>query len=159
MDMNVKPGAEHRWLERLVGEWRFESSMEGEPAQACGGIERVRKLGELWVLCEGEGEMPGGGTGYTLMTLGFDPQRGRFVGSWVGSMMTWMWRYDGALDDARRVLTLETEGPSFTVEGATAKYRDAIELPDDDHRVLRSQVQREDGSWTPIMSARYTRTK
>lgn len=156
--MKVEPGAEHLWLQRLAGEWRFESSMPDDATQVFCGVERVRKLGELWVLCEGQGEMPGGGTGYTLMTLGFDPQRGRFVGSWVGSMMTWMWRYDGALDRAGRVLTLETDGPSFTTEGTTAKYRDVIELTDDDHRTLHSRVQRDDGSWAPIMSARYTRT-
>lgn len=160
MSMNIEAGEEHRWLQRLVGEWRYACEMAcepGQPAQICEGSERVRKLGELWVLCEGEGDMPDGGRAAMLMTLGFDPQRGRFVGSWIGSMMTWMWRYDGQLDGGRRVLTLDTEGPSFTAEGKLANYQDIITLGDDGQRTLTSRVQGEDGEWRPIMSAQYTR--
>jgi Protein of unknown function (DUF1579) len=29
----------------------------------------------------------------------------RFVGTWIGSMMTYMWVYDGELDRSERVLT------------------------------------------------------
>ena len=45
-------------------------------------------IGDLWLLAEGRSEMPGGGTGTMLITLGFDPARGRYVGTWVGSLMT-----------------------------------------------------------------------
>ena len=44
--------------------------------------------------------MPGGGTATTMMTLGDDPQKKRFVGTWVGSMMTYLSVYDGELDAA-----------------------------------------------------------
>lgn len=46
----------------------------------------------------------------TIMTIGYDPHRQRFVGTFVASMMTHLWMYEGALDDGERVLTLETEG-------------------------------------------------
>jgi len=35
-----------------------------------------------------EKEMPDGGTGKTVMTLGYDPQNNRYVGTFIGSMMT-----------------------------------------------------------------------
>ena len=44
--------------------------------------------------------------GTTLMTLGYDPRKKRFVGTFVGSMMTNLWIYDGELDKDERVLTL-----------------------------------------------------
>jgi len=51
------------------------------------GTEVVRSLGGLWIVSEGEGEMPDGGTGKTVMTLGYDPQNNRYVGTFIGSMM------------------------------------------------------------------------
>lgn len=158
--MKTEPQQEHQWLQRLVGEWtyEFETSCEpGQPPEKCEGSERVRSLGGLWVLCEGSGEMPGCGTATTLMTLGYDPRKGRHVGTWVGSMMTHLWVYEGSLDSARKILTLETEGPSFTAEGALAKYRDVIEFESDDHRVLTSHVLGEDGTWSQFMTVRYRR--
>lgn len=147
---------EHRWLERLVGEWTSEmegAAQPGEPPLKHTGTESVRSLGGAWVLCEGQGEMGG-----TVMTLGYDPAKQRFVGTFVGSMMTHMWVYEGELDAAQRVLTLDTEGPSFTDEGKTAKYRDSIEWRSDDHRVLTSRYLGEDGEWREFMTAHYRRT-
>jgi hypothetical protein len=159
--MAAQPGNEHAWLHRLVGEWEYEHEVTdqpgGQPTEKLRGTEHVRSLAGLWIVAEGEGEMPDGGRAQTLMTLGYDPQRQRYVGTWLGSMMTHLWVYDGALDAAERVLTLESEGPSFTVEGAMAKYRDVIELVSDDHRTLTSQVLGEDGQWHQFMTAHYRR--
>ena len=119
----------------------------------------MRSLGGLWVLCEGRGEMPGGGAATTIMTLGYDPVKKRFVGTFIASMMTHLWLYEGELDPAGNVLTLDTEGPSFTAEGKMAKYKDVIELKSDDHRVLTSSFLGDDGKWHEFMTANYRRTK
>lgn len=158
--MRAEPSKEHEWLHRLVGEWTFEAEAmmaPGELPAKTAGTETVRSLGGLWTVAEGEGEMPGGGTGTSIMTLGYDPQRQRFVGTWIGSMMTHLWVYEGSLDAGERVLTLESEGPGFSGDGTLAKYRDVIELKSDDHRVLTSHVQGEDGGWQPFMTAHYRR--
>jgi len=93
------------------------------------------------------------------MTLGYDPQKKRYVGTFIGSMMTHLWVYDGALDAAERVLTLDAEGPSMAAEGKMAKYQDVIELKSDDHRMLTSHVLGDDGTWHQFMTANYRRTK
>jgi hypothetical protein len=158
-----KPQKEHQWLQKLVGEWTSEAEamMEpGKPSETCKGTESVRSLGSLWILAEGQGEMPGGGAATMLLTLGYDPQKKRFVGTWIGSMMTHLWVYDGALDAAERVLTLEAEGPSMAApETKMAKYRDVIEFKSDDHRVLTSHMLGEDGKWHEFMTAHYRRKK
>lgn len=158
--MKVDPQKEHHWLQRLVGEW--ESEMEcvmapGQPPMKSKGKESVRSLGGVWVLCEGQGEMPDGGVGVTQMTLGYDPARKRFLGTFIGSMMTHMWKYEGELDGGGAVLTLDTEGPSFTAEGKMAQYQDILEIKSDDHRVLSSQVKGDDGQWRRFMTAHYRR--
>lgn len=160
--MKSEPQKEHQWLERFVGEWRSESEaiMEpGKPPVKQTGTESVRSLGGVWVVCEGQCEMPDGGIGTTIMTLGYDPVKKRYVGTFIGSMMTHLWLYEGELDPAGKVLTLDTEGPSFTTENKMAKYKDVIEFKSDDHRVLTSKFLDDEGKWHEFMTANYRRTK
>ena len=160
--MKADPQKEHQWLHKLVGTWSCEAECSmgpDQPPAKMKATESVRSLGGLWVIAEGEGEMPGGGTGTTRMTLGYDPQKRRYVGTWVGSMMTNMWIYEGSLDATGTVLTLDTEGPSFAGDGQTSKYQDVIAFENDDHRVLTSRVLRADGTWNAFMTAHYRRQK
>jgi hypothetical protein len=131
----------------------------GKPPEKLKGTESVRSLGGLWVLCEGHGEMPGGGVATTLMTLGYDSQKKRYVGSWVGSMMTYLWLYEGALDATEKVLTLQSEGPSISGDGKITQYKDVIELQSEDQRVLTSYACGDDGQWQKFVVTHYRRTK
>ena len=158
----AEPQKEHRWLQKLVGEWTSEAEAAmgpDQPAEKCVGTESVRSLGGIWILGEGQGEMPGGGQATTIVSLGYDPQKKRFVGTFIASMMTYLWVYDGELDADERVLTLNADGPDFAVEGKMAKYRDVIEFKTDDHRVMTSHVLGDDGNWHEIMKANYHRRK
>jgi hypothetical protein len=158
--MQAEPQQEHKWLEQLLGDWTSEmeaSMVPGEPPQIFRGTETVRSIGGVWMIAEGQGEMPGGGITKTIMTLGYDPAKKRFVGTFIGSMMTHMWIYEGEL--VGNVLTLNTEGPSFTAEGQMVKYQDIIELKSNGDRLLSSQTLGDDGTWTHFMTATYRRVK
>ena len=157
-----EPQAEHKWLQKLVGEWTMEGECSMGPDQATmksTGTESVRSIGELWTMGEGRGEMPDGAPALTFMTLGYDPAQKRFVGTFVGSMMTHMWIYNGSLDASGKVLTLDTEGPDFSGGTGMVAYQDIIEFKSDDHRVLSSQLRDKDGNWQKFMSANYYRKK
>ncbi len=156
----IEPGPQHRWLQRLVGSWTCEGEatmQPGEPPTTWSSSETVRSVGGLWFLAEGQGEMPGGGTAVTVMTLGYDPARSRYVGSFLGSMMTHLWVYEGELDAGGQRLTLDTEGPGMAPGSGQSKYRDVIEFKSDDHRTLTSYQQQADGEWTVVMTAHYRR--
>jgi len=158
--MSATPVKEHEWLHKLVGEWTYELEAPagpGGPLTSFTGTERVRSIAGLWVVSEGSGDGPDGGMGETVLTLGYDPQKGRFVGTWFGSMMTYLWVYDGSLDASERVLTLECDGPSFEVEGTMTKYRDVVELLSDDHRTLTARALGQDGQWHELMTTHYRR--
>jgi Protein of unknown function (DUF1579) len=157
--MDTQPQKEHQWLEKFVGEWTYESNCNmgpDRPPTKTKGTEVVRSLGGLWTIGEGEGEMPDGSTGKTIMTLGYDPQSDRYIGTFIGSMMTHLWIYNGSLDAGGKILTLDTEGPNFS-ESAMTKYQDIIEFVNDDHRILKSQILDDNGNWNHFMTAHYRR--
>lgn len=145
-----EPQAQHRWLQRFLGEWKWSSD-------DASGTETGRALGELWISVHGDGERPGAGgiRDLTQLTLGFDPNTGRFVGSWVGSMMTHHWLYEGEL--AGNTLTLTAEGPAFDGSDRMQAYRDVHEFTDDNRRTLKAFVQQDDGSWEHFMTTEYVR--
>jgi len=159
--LQAEPQAEHRWLEQLVGEWTYEAEtmMEpGIPFAKCSGSESVRSLGGLWIVAEGNGEMPGGDPATMILTLGYDPQKQRFVGTWIGSMMTHLWVYDGVLAKDGSSLTLDSEGPGMAGTSTMSRFRDVIALTGSDSRTLTSQLENEDGSWQTVMTVSYKRT-
>lgn len=155
-----EPQAEHLWLHQLVGEWSIETECimgPDQPPIKTTGREVVRPLGKLWTIAEGTSDTPEGGSFDSIMTLGYDPQAKRFVGSFIGSVMTYFWPYIGSLDASGRILTLDSEGPSFAGDGTMAKYQDVIEFVTHDHRTLTARVQSEDGSWQQFMISHYRR--
>lgn len=160
--MISKPEAQHEWLRRFVGNWENEAQcvMEpGKPPMTMRGTESVRMLGDLWVIMEGTSQMPDGGTMNSILTLGYDPAKAKFVGTWVGSPMASMFVYEGQLDAKGVVLPLNTTGPSFTDPKKMASFQDVIELHSDDRRVLYSQIKQDDGSWMRFMTVNYRRVK
>lgn len=156
---NAKPQKEHEFLQRLVGEWVMTAGHDGydpeDPAQRF--TETVRSIGGLWVIGEGSGGMPDGGRMTAVITVGFDPARGNFVGTWVGSMMTNLWVYKGWLDADGKTLTLEAEGPAFDGSGRMETYHDVMVLHDDDHRSFSGSVKQPDGSFKTFMTSEFRR--
>ncbi len=159
--MHFEAQAQHEWLLRLVGNWTFEGTcLAGPdmPETVSRGKTAIRSLGKAWILCEGVSDMPNGEPGYSIITLGYDTAKQEFVGSFVGSMMSNMWIYEGTLDADEKILTLDTIGPSFTGTGS-APYQDIIEVVDNNHWILRSQVKGENGEWTQFMTGHYRRVQ
>jgi len=152
------PQAEHDWLSRMVGHWTFTTECvmgPDQPPMTGEGTDTTTSLGGLWTVSEWTQPGPDGKPMSSRMTLGYDPARGKYVGSFVASCMTYHWVYEGVREGD--VLTLDAEGPSFTDPTAKALYQDIWELTADGRRLLRSQVRNADGSWTQFMKAEYRR--
>ncbi len=155
-----KPSKEHEWLKQLAGEWdtKAEAKFEGGETMNCEGTENARMLGGFWLVSQGKAN-PMGMQMESLMTLGYDEKKGKFVGTWADSMNSHMWKYEGTLDPTGKILTLNTEGPNFMKAGEMTKFKDIIEIKDKDHKLLSSQMQTEDGKWVTFMTGTYTRKK
>ncbi len=166
--MPPPPGEHHKWLQKLVGNWTVEMEMTGEGMEGmkATGTDSVRSLrgdaGETgrWVIGELKTEMPGMGTMNAILTLGYNSETGKYQGTWVDSMTDHMWVYVGTLDDAKKTLTLEAEGPNMADPASKekVKYHDVIEFKSDDHRTLTSSAYM-DGKWVQFLTANYRRVK
>lgn len=157
------PQKEHKWLEQLLGEWVWESEDHMSPGEApriVTGTEVVHSIGELWVqaILNMHSGPPGCAPSVSQMTLGYDTQKGRFVGTFITSMMAFLWVYDGALDEGGKKLVLSASGPSFdpAEAGKLVPYQDVIEIIGTDQRTLTSYLQK-DGEWVQFMEASYRR--
>jgi hypothetical protein len=158
----AKPKHEHEWLKQFVGEWESESIHEspGSPPETIRGTQTFRTLGDLWLVGDGEGGMPGvGGRALTQITIGYEPDRGKFVGTWLGTMMPFQWVYEGTLDATERVLTLDSDGPSFTKPGELGKYQDIITVVDDNYHTLTGRFLDDNGEWQEMMVVHYRRKR
>jgi len=157
------PQREHEFLKKLVGTWQVESEcMMGpdQPPMKQMGRERVRMLGGLWAMCEAEGEVPGGGVANNLLTIGYDPKKKQYVGTFISSVMTHLWVYEnGSLDRDGNILTLYADGPNMCGGSGLAKYKDVIEFESADHRTLTAYMQQAEGGWQKFMTAHYRRVK
>jgi hypothetical protein len=153
------PQKEHQWLQQFVGQWdtQAEGSMgPDQPPVQCKGTMDTRMLGGFWVVNEMQADMMG--TPMTgIQTIGYDPAKKKYVGTWVDSMMNHMWKYEGTVDATGKVLTLEAEGPNFMTAGKVTKFRDAYEFKSANRIVATSSMQDEDGSWVVFLTGEMTR--
>jgi hypothetical protein len=151
------PTEEHQWLQKLVGEWNSTGAMKmGEEEMKSTGTETITAFGGYWTVGEMRGKMPGSDVeSKSVITLGYDPAKQKYVGTFVSDMMGFLWVYEGTRKG--NVLTLDAEGPSFKGDGTLAKYQDIIEVKSDREYELSSQVLGDDGRWTPFMSMNFSR--
>ncbi|WP_040766222.1 DUF1579 domain-containing protein [Novipirellula maiorica] len=156
--MFAKPQTEHQWLDQLIGNWSLQHECkmpDGSTSTATGKIE-CRSLGGMWLIAESSGESNEGDAWSSIMTLGFDLAQQRYVGTFVGSMMSNIWQYHGILEKDGNRLPLDTEGPKFDGSGM-CPYRDTIEIVDTDCWLMNSAMQTEDGKWVTFMHGTHKR--
>lgn len=155
------PEKEHEMLQQLAGEWEASADVSmgpGTPTMKFTATENYRKIGPFWIVGESTGtvgEMPV----ESMLTLGYDLSKNKIVGSWVDSVQTYQWVYEGNFDETGKVLTLETKGPCPMKPGTLSNFKEVIEFKDKDHKVFTSSMQQEDGTWMEIMSVESKRKK
>ena len=153
-----KPQKEHEWLQQLTGEWETEGEVTtepGKPPMKTKGSESNRAIGGFWILSEHKGDFFGSPfTG--ILSLGYSPEKKKYMGTWFDSVTSHLWTYQGSVDATGKILTLETEGPS--PDGKTGKFREAITVKDKDHKEFTSSMEK-DGQWVTYLKMQYTRKK
>lgn len=157
----AEPTEEHKWLEKFVGKWTTTSTAlmpDGTKSPEMKGTIDSEMVGKFWV----RNKMSADAGGMKIdgrQTIGYSAEKKKFIGIWVDSTADFMWHYVGSLDDDRKVLTLEAEGPDMANPGKTALYRDIYEFVSADEVKLTSSVKGPDGEWIDFMTGTSKRAK
>ena len=153
------PQKEHEWLNQLAGEWETEGEVflePGKPPIKSSGTEKAHMMGGFWLVSDVRGEFMDIAIEAKL-TLGYDPKKEKYVGTWIDSMGSYLWHYQGAVDDTGKTLTLDTEGPCPQRGGRLSKFKEVIEIKSKNERVFTSSIREDDGTWTKLVTVRYRR--
>jgi hypothetical protein len=144
------PSKEQDWLERFVGEWEADA----------GGakIADTARMFGPWMIDEIKIDLPNSPM-HGMLTAGYDPQKKKYVGTWIDSKTSYLWVYEGTVDASGNTLTLETEGPNPMAGGKLVKMKDVHSFTDRDHRTLTSSMQGDDGQWHTFQTVKYRRKK
>lgn len=155
-----KPTTQHQWLQRFVGKWddQVTINMEpGKPPMKAKMNETFRSLGGFWVVGEGSGVMMGQRMASNL-TIGYDPAQKKYIGTWIDSNSNYMWRYVGSVDSSGKVLTLMTTGPCPMKGGKIVQFKEVTEFKSNNHRVFTSSML-DEGKWTKMLTVDAHRRK
>ena len=152
-----EPTAEHTMLLENVGTWNVDCTYfmgPGEPMRVQ-AKETVEALGGFWTVSLFESEfmgMPFAGRA----TSGYDPKAGKWVGTWIDTMMPHMFVMEGDLDPETRVLTMHCQGPA-PMTGEMIPYRSTAECLEDGTRRFEMFMTLPDAGEVKMFSYVYTR--
>lgn len=152
---------EHQLLKKFEGKWEAANHTVADPNQQemqCNGESTAKLLGDFWVVIELQGDMQGTKVN-AMQTIGYDPKKKKYVGTWVDSMMNHLWHYEGTFDKATNTLAMEAEGPNMLDPEKSAKYRDSYEFKSPDLIISSSSMKEENGEWKVFMKGELKRKK
>lgn len=150
------PAAEHKQLATRAGTWNAVIEMNADPqaAKSKGTSQQTMACGGLWLIDDFHadlGGMPFHGHG----TTGYDPAKGKYVGSWVDSMSTALMTLEGSYDKAGKVLTMTGMAPG--PDGKPVLHRFVTTHRDAATDVFEMFVVGPDGKDLKVMTITYTR--
>ncbi|HZN41296.1 MAG TPA: DUF1579 domain-containing protein [Planctomycetota bacterium] len=151
-----KPAPEHQKLTASVGTWDAVVEMMGEDGkpQTNKAVSEITAIGGLWVIDDFKGSM-GGADFHGHGTTGYDPAKGKYIGTWIDSWSTSIMTLEGTYDAAKKALTMSGTGPGM--DGKPVLHHMVTTEKDANTRVFEMFVPGPDGKAMKIMTITYTR--
>ena len=152
-----EPTPEHESLLGVVGTWTVDCTYfmaPGEPMKVQ-AKETIEALGRFWTVSLFESDfmgLPFAGRA----TTGFDPKRGKWVGTWVDSMMPHMFVMEGERDAESGIVTMHCDGPA-PMTGDMVPYRSTTENLADGRRRFEMFMTLPEAGEVKMFSYVYTR--
>ena len=148
-----KPGPQQAALAKAEGVWDATMEMTGRPPSK-GRSEQKMVLGGFWLEDRFTGNFGGMSFEGRGMT-GYDPIKGKYVGTWVDSMSPGVMVTEGTFDEKTRTLTMVGDGYDQT--GAKVKHRMLTIHKDANTVVFEMYMTGADGKEMKTMTITYTR--
>jgi hypothetical protein len=151
------PQPEHGLLKRFAGAWTFEKKStprDGSPSQNLGSGEmRGELLGAFFVVCRWSGNIYE--TDFSaVQTLGYDVDKEEYSGSWVDSIMSYRWQFNGSLESEGNELVIVASGPG--PGGGTTTFRERYQFNSANSITVVAEIL-QDEQWVTFMSTQLTR--
>lgn len=157
----AEPASQHLWLDKFEGSWKTVTKAQMSPDQPESTMEGTiesKRLGAFWLVNEMTSEIDGVRV-IGRQTIGYDRDKGKYIGTWIDNMTDYMWNYEGNVDETGMILSLEATGPDMTQPGKMALYRDRYEFLSKDEIRITSSAQDADGNWIDFMTGVGKRSK
>ena len=150
---------EHKVLKMDEGKWDAKVSvwMEGpdKKPDISSATETNTMMGDMWSVSEFKatfGGQPFSGHG----VFGYDPEKKKYTGMWVDSMMPTMGLMEGKYDKEKKTMTFMMNGKGM--DGKPQKSKLVTVYKTKDSRVMTMYVEM-DGKFVKNMEIAYTRKK
>jgi hypothetical protein len=155
----MSPGEPHQWLEKMAGDWTFETSMwmnpEAPPEKSTGEAKKSMIMEGRYLQEEMSGEMMGlPFTGRGI--IGFDNVTQEVVASWIDNMSTGLATTRGKIDTENQRMVAHGE-MAEPVSGNTMQLKMVTSVVDHDHHTFEYYVVLPDGHEMKQMEIHYTR--
>lgn len=151
------PAPEHAFLLESVGTWNVKTKhfMEpGSPPIEGTATDKVVAIGGFWTSSRYE-TLFMGQPFIGQCTLGYDPEKKRYVMTWVDSMSHFLFIMEGLYDAKTKTMSLTGKGPSMTGPGLV-DWRCVMHVPDKNHQLMKMYVAMPMGE-CQLMENAYTR--
>lgn len=153
------PGEEHKYLQKLVGEWKtVTKSYEpgADEAQVSEGTAKFESLlGGRYIRQTFKGSM-GGMQFEGIGVTGFDNSKQKYVSAWIDSFGTGIMRSEGEYDEKTHALT--EIGTSSSPQGSM-KWKMVTRYTDEDHFTMAMYLLPPEAEAVKMMDIEYTRVK
>ena len=151
-----QPTAEHQKLKEHAGNWKVACKfyMEpGKPPMETSAKETVEMVGEFWTVSKFESEMMGAPF-LGRATLGFEPQSGKFVSTWIDSMSPTLCNLSGK----QKGDTIVLEGEFLSMmTNSVLKHRTTEKRISKDERIFEMFCTMPDSTEIKMMTNHYKR--
>jgi len=153
-----KPGAAHKALEPLVGEWTYTAKLwikpGADPIEMSGKVERKWIFGGRFVQDTVQNEKPN--PNFKGMGLiGYDNTQKKYTSVWIDSMSTSMHAAQGTVDKDGKKFTF-TGTQIDPVTSKSVKTRAVIRIKGKD-QIVHEDSRDDGGKWVKVMEITYAR--
>jgi hypothetical protein len=147
-----QPSPEHAYLKKMAGTWDCTMKMMGQEGKA---VANYKMLGDFWLIGDFEGDAGGMKfKGHDFM--GYDPQKKKYIGTWVDSLSPNAMPMESTYDSSKKVMTAVGEG--INMEGKKAKFKTTSEWKSNDE-MLFTMYEEKDGKMEQSFTIDYKRRK
>jgi len=156
-----KPSKEHGYLKEGAGTWDYVMKFKmgpDAPETEVKGVETVQMLGEFWAIFDIKTDNMMGMAWHGHGTIGYDPDKKKYVGTFIDSLSPDRMLGEGTLDAAGKVLTMMWEGKDHET-GKVGKMREVSERKDKDNGTMTMHRTGPDGKESVLFTINYTRKK